>query len=74
MHTRDMQNVCLQTYRNNGVREKVAYLLKKMQTSRVNKSRIQDCEIIKALFSYEHEYRGGGGGGGGGAGGDSNLH
>ena len=37
MHTRDMQNVCLQTYRNNGVREKVAYLFKKMQTSRVNK-------------------------------------
>ena len=62
MHTRDMQNVCLQTYRNNGVLEKVAYLLKKMQTSRVNKSRILDCEIIKALFSYEHEYRGGGGG------------
>ena len=60
MHTRDMQNVCLQTYRNNGVLEKVAYLLKKMQTSRVNKSRILDCEIIKALFSYEHEYRGGG--------------
>ena len=43
----DMQNICLQTYRNNRIRCKVAYLLRKIQTLRVNNSRILGIENAK---------------------------
>ena len=40
MHTRDIWNICLQTYINNRICWKVAHFLRKIQTSRVNNSRI----------------------------------
>ena len=40
MHTLDMRNVCLQTCRNNIIREKVAYFSRKIQTLRANNLRI----------------------------------
>ena len=35
-----LRNVCLQTYRNNRMSWKLAYFLRKIQTSRINNSRI----------------------------------
>ena len=40
MRTLDLRNVCLQTYRNNSIRWKVAYFLRRIHTLQVNKSRI----------------------------------
>ena len=39
-HPLGLRNVCLQTYRNNRIREKVAYFLRKIQTLLVNNSKI----------------------------------
>ena len=49
MRTWDMWKVCLQTFRNNRVRYKLAYFLKILQTSRGNNSRI--LRIQNAKFS-----------------------
>ena len=40
-----MQNICLQTYRNNSIRLRVAYVLRKIQTFRVLK--IQTREFLE---------------------------
>ena len=40
IRTRDIWNVCLQTYKNNRICWKLAYFLRKIQTWRVNNSRI----------------------------------
>ena len=40
IYPQSFRNVCLQTYRNNRIRQKVAYFLRKIQTLRVNNSRI----------------------------------
>ena len=40
MRTRDIWNVCLQVYRNIRIGQKVAYVLRKIQTSRVGNLRI----------------------------------
>ena len=44
-----MQNVCLKTYRNNRIRQKVAFFFKEMHTSQENNSR--DLRIKNANFS-----------------------
>ena len=51
-----MRNVCLQTYRNNRMRQKVVYFFKKMHPSRVNNSRVLRIKnyYITVLFLYEH--------------------
>ena len=49
IRTRNILNVCLQTYRNNGICLKVAYFLRKIQTLRVNNSTI--LRIKNAKFS-----------------------
>ena len=54
MHTLDMHNVYLQTYRNNRIRKKVAYFLRKIQTSGANNSRI--LRIQNAEFSGYYFY------------------
>ena len=47
IRTREIWYVCLQTYRKNRICYKVAYFLRKIQTSRVNKSRILGCKNVK---------------------------
>ena len=49
MRTRDIWNISLQTYRNNTICQKVAYIWRKIETSRVNNSRI--FRIKNAKFS-----------------------
>ena len=49
IHTWDMWKVCLQTFRNNRIRKKLAYFFRKLQTSRAKSSRI--LRIKKAKFS-----------------------
>ena len=49
-----MQNVCLQTYRSNRISYKLSYFLRKIQTLRVNKSRI--LTIKNAKFSGYYFY------------------
>ena len=49
MRSVDLRNDCLQIYRNNRIRSKVAYFLRKIQTLRVNNSRI--LTIKNAKFS-----------------------
>ena len=49
MRTLNIQNVCLQTYRKDRIRQKVAYFLRKIQTLRANNSRI--LKIKNAKFS-----------------------
>ena len=49
MRTKDMWKVCLQTFRNNRRRYKLAYFLRNLQTSRANNSRI--LRIKSAKFS-----------------------
>ena len=51
-------NVCLQTYTNNRISLKLAYFLKKIQTSRVHNSsivRFNYAKFSKALFLCEPE-------------------
>ena len=50
----NIQNVCLQIYRNNRIREKVAYFLRKIQTLQANNSRI--LKIQNAKFSGYYVY------------------
>ena len=52
MRTGDIWDVCLETYRNNRICEKVGYLLRKMQTSRVSNSRILRIENAKCSGYY----------------------
>ena len=54
MRTLDLRNVCLQTYRDNWIRQKVAYFLRKMQSLGVNNSRI--LRIQNEKFSGYHFY------------------
>ena len=54
MRTLDLRNVCLQTYRNNRMRQKVAYFLRKIHTLPVNNSGI--LRIQNAKFSEYHFY------------------
>ena len=54
MRTLDIQNICLQTYRNNRIRSKVAYFLRKIQILRANNSRI--LRIQNAKFSGYYFY------------------
>ena len=54
MRTLDLRNVCLQTYRDNWIRQKVAYFLRKMQSLGVNNSRI--LRIQNGKFSGYHFY------------------
>ena len=49
IYPQSFRNVCLQTYRNNRIRQKVAYFLRKIQTLWVNNSRI--LRIKNAKFS-----------------------
>ena len=58
MHTRDILNVCLQTYRNNRICSKVEYVLRKTQTSWANNSgilRIKKEKLSGKLFLYKPE-------------------
>ena len=52
MRTLDLRNVCFQTYRNNRIRLKVAYFLRKMQTLRVNNSWILRIQNVTFLGYY----------------------
>ena len=54
MRTRDIWNVCLQTYRNNRICSKVAYFLRKAQTSPVKNWKI--LRIENAKFSEYYYY------------------
>ena len=54
MRTLDLRNVCLQTYRNNRMSQKVTYFLRKIQTLPVNNSGI--LRIQNAKFSGYHFY------------------
>ena len=45
----DIWNVCLQTYRNKWISQKIVYSLRKIQTSQVNNSRILRIKIAKLL-------------------------
>ena len=54
MPTLDIRNVCLQIYRNNRIRWKVAYFLRKIQTLHGNNSRI--LRIQNAIFSGYYFY------------------
>ena len=60
MRTRDIWKVCLQTYRNNRICSKVAYFLRKIQTARINNSRILRIKNANFsgywLFLYEPVY------------------
>ena len=47
-----MQNVCLQTYRNNRICWKLAYFLREIQTLRVNNSRILTIKNTKFSGYY----------------------
>ena len=47
-----MRNVCLQTYRNNRICYKLAYFLRKIQTLRVNNSRILPIKNAKLSGYY----------------------
>ena len=49
MRTWDMWKVCLQTFRNNTVCQKLAYFLRNLQTSRANNSRV--LRVKNAKFS-----------------------
>ena len=42
---------CLQMYRNNSIREKLAYFLRKIQTSRANNSRSLRIQNAKFIFT-----------------------
>ena len=55
MRTLDLRYVCLQTYKDNWIREKVVYFLRKNKTLWENSSRI--LKIQKAKFSGHHFYR-----------------
>ena len=55
IRTRDIWSDCLQTYRNNRVFLKVAYFLRKIQTSRVNNSRIikfKNANFQRIVFTW----------------------
>ena len=54
IRTRDIRNICLQTYRNNRICKKVTYFLRKIQTSWLNYSRI--LWIKNAKFSGYWSY------------------
>ena len=57
--TRDIWNVCLQTYRNNRICYKVAYFLRKIQNTRVNNSkilRIKDAKFQVMIFIWTQTY------------------
>ena len=49
IRTWDMWKVCLQTFRNNRIRKKLAYFLRNLQTSRINNLRIP--RVKKTKFS-----------------------
>ena len=49
MCTLDLRNVCLQTYRSNRIRQKVPHFLRKIQTLRVNNSRIIRIQNAKCI-------------------------
>ena len=54
MRALNIRNVCLQTYRNSRIREKVAYILRKIQTLWVNNSII--LKIQNATFTGYYFY------------------
>ena len=47
MHTQNMWKVCLQTFRNNWIREQLVYFLRNLQTSRAINSRILRIKNVK---------------------------
>ena len=52
-----MRNVCLQTYRNNSVRQKVAYFFKKTHTSIIREfNNLRVLRITSAKFSEYYFY------------------
>ena len=57
MCTWDMWQVCLQTFRNNRIRLKLAFFLKNLQTSRSNNSRIFN-RIQMNFFGAAHGWGG----------------
>ena len=56
MRNLDMQNVCLQTYRNNRIHEKVAFFIRKMQTLQAKNSRILRIQGAKFSGYYFYMY------------------
>ena len=57
----DMRKVCLQAFRNNGIREKLAYFSKNLQILRASNSRIPRVKNginFTELFLYEHKHIG----------------
>ena len=47
MHTQNMWKVCLQTFRNNWIREQLVYFLRNLQTSRAINARILRIKNVK---------------------------